>query len=1210
MRIRKITLRNLNSLKLSQTTGTIQIDFTTAPLNYAGIFAIVGDTGAGKTTILDAITLALYGKVHRNDNEKEIMSYGTTESLAEVEFESNKHVYRSKWTLWKSRNKTDGNVQPAKRELSRWDAKTGNFKIIYDRARDYETKIQEITGLDYNQFCKSVLLAQGDFAAFLRADEKERSELLERITGTEYYTKLSQAAFERHAEEEKQLNQYKDQFQQLSALQTDDPSLIEQQLDTHTQQAAFHKKALEELRQQLQRLQNLSVLQIKVEELNNQIQQVQETQQAQANQFEELAKHQKASPFQAQLLRLNEMIAERDQLKITIAESENAQTALQQQVKEVQEKFDAAYQQLDALQSQRDEQLARFEKVTQLDVNLQHKKSELIHLQKDWATKNNKQQKEQKQQQQLSESYQNTENQVIELEAWLHKNSDSQDLEKDLPIMALQLQQVKYLETTIAKQKKTQETLGVALLEKEKTEHALSREVSDAKACVEDFTKDLLKIVTPHELKKFSPRANLITYKMSQIQQIKEFVTRLQGYADTQSELDDLDKQMQTVQQNLDKTLVALKIEEAQLPDLQKQYENSQRHYELERAFSDINLERERSKLQPGDPCPICRSTQHPFHDLDWNTTYVDEAKKQVEEAEKALENLKKKLIALEQTKAVATNQLTHLTTTINTKSTKLLQLQQHIKKTAITETIFWELDALRTQIENYQTQIVRLEQNFTQLQEVNARLEVQENRQTTAENKHKELIAAIQADIKQFKQLKEQQQEAEAELQTVLATAQTYLSKYHATDQNLQSAYSKLEKQLAQFKDIREQARQLKEKRTLEQQQLLAIAQQLQERSEHLQQLQHQKLTLEALLLEIQRERTNLLGDKDPVQEKKAFQHQLKTTEQQCEHLRIQTQTHQREIAALQATQTARNVQLQQLQEQGQQLQHTLLINIKANGFQQLNEVRAALLPEERANTIQQQKEKLSQQYNHFQKLLQETQQQLAQEQARTITSESESTILAKQAELEQSYQQSLQNIGSLKKQLEQQRTLVEQLKALQGNYERQKIEYQRWKKLNDVIGMKNGKKFRVFAQSLTLQQLVYYANQHLKKLNDRYYIRKREGEALELDIIDLFQANHTRSMKTLSGGESFLVSLAMALGLSDLAGHNAQIRSLFIDEGFGTLDEATLETAITTLENLQATGKTIGIISHVKALKERISTQIQVQKKASGFSEVKVVG
>ena len=174
----------------------------------------------------------------------------------------------------------------------------------------------------------------------------------------------------------------------------------------------------------------------------------------------------------------------------------------------------------------------------------------------------------------------------------------------------------------------------------------------------------------------------------------------------------------------------------------------------------------------------------------------------------------------------------------------------------------------------------------------------------------------------------------------------------------------------------------------------------------------------------------------------------------------------------------------------------------------------------------------------------------------------------------------------------------------------EKQKQEYNRWARLNEIIGMADGKKFRIFAQGLTLQKLAQLANQHLEKLNGRYLIDKRSDEDLELDIIDTYQADNRRSMNTLSGGESFLVSLALALGLSDLAGRNAQIQSLFIDEGFGSLDDNTLDLAISTLENLQASGKTIGIISHVKALKERISVQIVVQKRGNGFSSVEVIG
>ena len=146
-------------------------------------------------------------------------------------------------------------------------------------------------------------------------------------------------------------------------------------------------------------------------------------------------------------------------------------------------------------------------------------------------------------------------------------------------------------------------------------------------------------------------------------------------------------------------------------------------------------------------------------------------------------------------------------------------------------------------------------------------------------------------------------------------------------------------------------------------------------------------------------------------------------------------------------------------------------------------------------------------------------------------------------------------------------------------------------------------------FAQSLTLAHLVNLANRHLQKLSDRYQLQKRQGACVEMDIVDRYQADAVRSLESLSGGETFLVSLALALGLSDLARRNHPIDSLFIDEGFGTLDADTLDTALAALETLQAGGKTIGIISHVEALKERLTTQIQVRKNDSGNSTLAVI-
>ncbi len=210
----------------------------------------------------------------------------------------------------------------------------------------------------------------------------------------------------------------------------------------------------------------------------------------------------------------------------------------------------------------------------------------------------------------------------------------------------------------------------------------------------------------------------------------------------------------------------------------------------------------------------------------------------------------------------------------------------------------------------------------------------------------------------------------------------------------------------------------------------------------------------------------------------------------------------------------------------------------------------------------------------------------------------------------LEEQYSERLKQEGALQDQIRQDAAQKNTAKGLVKQLEKQKKEYRRWAKLNDIIGMADGKKFRIFAQALTLEKLIFLANQHLRQLNGRYVIEKLKGDDLSLEIVDTYQANHRRSMHTLSGGERFLVSLALALGLSDLAGRQSQIQSLFIDEGFGTLDDNSLDLVLSTLENLQSSGKTIGVISHVKELKERIATQIQLVKQENGFSKLKIVG
>jgi exonuclease SbcC len=181
----------------------------------------------------------------------------------------------------------------------------------------------------------------------------------------------------------------------------------------------------------------------------------------------------------------------------------------------------------------------------------------------------------------------------------------------------------------------------------------------------------------------------------------------------------------------------------------------------------------------------------------------------------------------------------------------------------------------------------------------------------------------------------------------------------------------------------------------------------------------------------------------------------------------------------------------------------------------------------------------------------------------------------------------------------------------ALFQQIDAQRACYDLWQRLSSLIGSADGAKYRKFAQGLTLDHLIYLANRQLTQLHGRYQLNRKLAGDLEMEVLDMWQGDVSRDTRTLSGGESFLVSLALALALSDLVSFKTSIDSLFLDEGFGTLDGETLEIALNALDSLNASGKMIGVISHVEALKERIPLQIRVAKSVGiGFSTVEVVG
>ena len=245
MKILAVRFLNLNSLK-----GEHEIRFDQSPLADAGLFAITGPTGAGKTTILDAITVGLYGLVHRHSSDKplELMTRHTAESSSEVEFEANGKVYRSKWQIRRSRGKAEGKIQAVHMDL--FDCEQNTFFDL--KPSQVPDKVAEICGLDYSQFLRSVMLSQGDFARFLKASPNERSSLLEKITDTGIYSDISKFAFEKAKSERQKKDELERRLQDSKLLPEEQRQGYEQSIAELTTQESQLDQEAKTLQQQVQ----------------------------------------------------------------------------------------------------------------------------------------------------------------------------------------------------------------------------------------------------------------------------------------------------------------------------------------------------------------------------------------------------------------------------------------------------------------------------------------------------------------------------------------------------------------------------------------------------------------------------------------------------------------------------------------------------------------------------------------------------------------------------------------------------------------------------------------------------------------------------------------------------------------------------------------------------------------------------------------------
>ncbi len=1216
MRINTIRFLNLNSLRTEQ-----ELRFDQSPLSESGLFAITGDTGAGKSTILDALTLALYGQVPRKADEGEIMSYGTGKSLAEVEFEVGQERYRSKWSIWRAHEKAEGALQPSRRELSHWNAEKQAFEIIGEKKREVNEKIVEITGLDYDRFCRSVLLSQGDFAAFLKADERDRSELLERITGTAIYSDLSKAAFERHKLEKQRLEALEQELEMLDLLSEEEAAALDQQLKELQNTVKSHRAEEQQLREQLNWLLQLEKLQQKEQRLQHEATKLEEQFTAFQPKVGRLALHRKALPLQLPIQRLQDATGQLQALNEGIAKEEHALPALQQQLEAAKKNSTDAANALQSAKAAQQKQAPVLEKVKALDLTIAGQLPTLEKQQQALAHAREDLQKTTQQQQKTATALQTAREKAESVGQWLETHAPWSKLAEDLPGIREQRKQLagsfkeqQAISKKLEQQENKQKTGAAALSTLQQQADDLKQKRDQTLSRLEQLAPRSFTTDTSSLLDRLHEEITGLTQRQTRLEKLqtlsRDYEKLLATYSRLEAELEELQSRDRILNTEVLGTL-------DQIDQLQKTRQYRSRIFEQQQAIA--NYEKDRANLKEGEACPLCLSTHHPFREKEVKP-FVDEAREDLKRAEAQLEKAQqqqRQLLTEQQQIEMRIEQLQgdekkDLAGKLQEQYEQLVAHEEQIAALQPKESqwvkassLSGELNAVQAELEQRQADRKTLGQVLKSLDAIKADLEKAERRYHDAAADQR----LLEAEVGRL-----QQEQAEKARQFEEGTARiNQLLEPHGFAFELKTAkamFQTLEERREAWASQKGEADALAKETAVLEAQLEQLNQQLEERQAVVQEQEAAVKETQSALAQLQQEREALFGDKDPIKVGQALQEQ----QEQAEAQRDEAQD-----AAVKAEQAVLTTQSSLKEKQEQQISQSAKVKgfedelakaARSAGFEDTATAQSALLTESEAQSLETEAETLRQQQQQLQQSLKETQAELEQEKARALTDRPADELETALEEAAEALSAVQQRTGALTEQ--QRRHQAQQAKAagLAEQLAQQRKGYQRWAALNDIIGQADGKKFRMFAQGLSLQKLTQLANIHLQQLHGRYLIQKREGDTLELDIVDTYQADNRRSMNTLSGGESFLVSLALALGLSELAGRDTQIQSLFIDEGFGTLDENTLDLAIATLENLQASGKTIGIISHVKALKERIATQVQVTKQGNGFSTVQVVG
>ncbi len=1215
MRIRSIRLHNLNSL-----VGTWFIDFDAPEYSSSGIFAITGPTGAGKSTILDAVCLALFGSTPRltkvTKASNEIMSRQTGSCFAEVEFETIKGRYRCHWGQHRARRSSAGELQPPRHEIV--DAISG--KVLETKLREVVRMVEKVTGMDFDRFTRSMLLAQGGFAAFLEAEGDQRAPLLEQITGTEIYSRISIKVHERTTEERKKTELLETRLGTMELLAPEEEAGLTKRVEANSQAARGLEQHNGELQAALEWHKSLTRLTGLLGSTELELREFHKRYELAGKELATLDRALRAQPLQSDFVQLNSLIKQETLGKEQLKQYGQDIAGLRETYLTVREARVQAQQRLDELLQGLVIEKETIKEVRALDIRIhESRKNRQLH-----AAKLEEQKQEQHGHKEKRAAL------LEELEAivlkrqqvilYLQEHGDDHELVEQLAGLRQQVSQLEGLHRHLVAIGRQYDAVVAAV---NKAQHKVAGE-GESFARVEQHAAVLRQRLEqrmaeinrnldgrdPGSWRQEIAQAEQRRHQLEKIKVLLERSAVIHGQNQTaQVRLQALVGK----QENADTRVLAREKEKLVQQELVHQLELNQ-----QLSLRINSLEEERRNLVAGQPCPLCGAGEHPWAEQlppvkDVGNTLV-EARKKLEAKVAAIATLREELAAL-------AREQQYLTESLTAGKGEHEQLEQQLAQLLVGSDFIG--DPVELNINRVTLMLGEVGQQAKLAGDVLTRVE-------QGEHEKRKVTVEFEQALEQKARLQQTVQAAGHDYGAATKEQARLDVLIETTKEQCEALRLELAEQLQPFgivsfgidqagvvmKELgqRQQAwkKKVEGKEQLERRAGLTRTA-VERESTIVEQLDRTLVnvaqalaTSEAELVELEQTRKGQYGDKQPDLEEQKLDRNKSRAEKDLRAVGEHCATLEKQIYGLEEKKRFLEQALHKQRIAVEEQQGRLLDNIQNAGFSDIAVFKEALLPQDQLEPLCRLRETLEKEKAELSVRKRELGAALKAEQDKALTEQLPVELEQELLKVSTATQQLQQQIGADKERLQKNNTQKKRLQNQQTALDVQRKELERWQRLHQLIGSADGKKFRVFAQGLTFDLMISHANQQLRKMNDRYILVRNPDEALELQVIDNYQAGEIRSTRNLSGGESFIVSLALSLGLSSMASRNVRVDSLFLDEGFGTLDEEALDTALQTLSELHQEGKLIGIISHVPLLKERIDVRIQVERGLNGRSRL----